>query len=292
MTIIWHGQSFFELITKDKDGKELKIVLDPFDEGLGLKVPKTEARILIISHQHSDHNNEKAISAPASGSPPFLGDEPSIHLHSTLKGFAGDESSIHLHSTLKGFVIEEPGEYEINGVYVQGIPALGEVIIYLIETEDMKICHLGDFGQKELSPEQLDQLGDIDILMVPIGGVGTIDAKGASKIISQIEPKLVIPMRYQIPEQQRRVEMKRQLHRPPELKLKLDHPSDSEGGRRSKKQVSSPVSPSARQTKFFDPLEQFLKEMGSPAIEPQKKLKIKSSDLPKEKIQIIVLEPS
>ena len=292
MTIIWHGQSFFELITKDKDGKELKIVLDPFDEGLGLKVPKTEARILIISHQHSDHNNEKAISAPASGSPPFLGDEPSIHLHSTLKGFAGDESSIHLHSTLNGFVIEEPGEYEINGVYVQGIPALGEVIIYLIETEDMKICHLGDFGQKELSPEQLDQLGDIDILMVPIGGVGTIDAKGASKIISQIEPKLVIPMRYQIPEQQRRVEMKRQLHRPPELKLKLDHPSDSEGGRRSKKQVSSPVSPSARQTKFFDPLEQFLKEMGSPAIEPQKKLKIKSSDLPKEKIQIIVLEPS
>ena len=291
MTIIWHGQSFFELITKDKDGKELKIVLDPFDEGLGLKVPKTEARILIISHQHSDHNNEKAISAPASGSPPFLGDEPSIHLHSTLKGFAGDESSIHLHSTLNGFVIEEPGEYEINGVYVQGIPALGEVIIYLIETEDMKICHLGDFGQKELSPEQLDQLGDIDILMVPIGGVGTIDAKGASKIISQIEPKLVIPMRYQIPEQQRRVEMKRQLHRPPELKLKLDHPSDSEGGRRSKKQVSSPVSPSARQTKFFDPLEQFLKEMGSPAIEPQKKLKIKSSDLPKEKIQIIVLEP-
>ena len=293
MTIIWHGQSFFELITKDKDGKELKIVLDPFDEGLGLKVPKTEARILIISHQHSDHNNEKAISAPASGSPPFLGDEPSIHLHSTLKGFAGDESSIHLHSTLKGFagdessihlhstlngfVIEEPGEYEINGVYVQGIPALGEVIIYLIETEDMKICHLGDFGQKELSPEQLDQLGDIDILMVPIGGVGTIDAKGASKIISQIEPKLVIPMRYQIPEQQRRVEMKRQLHRPPELKLKLDHPSDSEGGRK---------------TKFFDPLEQFLKEMGSPAIEPQKKLKIKSSDLPKEKIQIIVLEPS
>ena len=277
MTIIWHGQSFFELITKDKDGKELKIVLDPFDEGLGLKVPKTEARILIISHQHSDHNNEKAISAPASGSPPFLGDEPSIHLHSTLKGFAGDEPSIHLHSTLNGFVIEEPGEYEINGVYVQGIPALGEVIIYLIETEDMKICHLGDFGQKELSPEQLDQLGDIDILMVPIGGVGTIDAKGASKIISQIEPKLVIPMRYQIPEQQRRVEMKRQLHRPPELKLKLDHPSDSEGGRK---------------TKFFDPLEQFLKEMGSPAIEPQKKLKIKSSDLPKEKIQIIVLEPS
>jgi hypothetical protein len=224
MIIIWHGQSFFELVTKDKEGKEIKIVLDPFDEGLGLKVPKTEARILIISRQRSDHNNEKAISGE-----PFLGDEPSIHLHS---------------STLKGFVIEEPGEYEINDVYVQGIPA-GEVIIYLIETEGIKICHLGDFGQKELTPEQLDQLGDIDILMVPIGGVGTIDAKGASKIISQIEPKLVIPMHYQIPK----------------LKLKLNS------------------------------LEQFLKEMGSPVIEVQKKLKVKSLDLSKEKMQIVVLEP-
>lgn len=228
MTIIWHGQSFFEIVTKDKEGKELKIVLDPFDENIGLKVPKTEARILLITHKHSDHSNKKAISAPKSGYPPFLGDEPSIHLHSTLKGF----------------VIEEPGEYEINGVYVQAIPALGEVIIYLIETEGIKICHLGDFGQKELTPEQLDQIGDIDILMVPIGGVYTIDAKGASKIISQIEPKLVIPMHY----------------RPPELKLKLN------------------------------PLEQFLKEMGSPAIEVQKKLKVKSSDLPKEKTQIVVLE--
>ena len=217
MNIIWHGQSFFEIVTKDKEGKELKIVLDPFNESIGLKIPKTEARILLITHQHHDHSNKKAIS----GSP---------------------------------FLIEEPGEYEINGVYVQGIPAFhdntqgkerGEVTIYLIETEDIRICHLGDFGQKELTPEQLDQIGDIDILIVPIGGIYTIDAKGASKIISQIEPKLVIPMHYQIPK----------------LKLKLNS------------------------------LEQFLKEMGSPAIEAQKKLKIKSSNLSKERTEIAVLEP-
>lgn len=207
MTIIWHGQSFFEIVTKDKERKELKIVLDPFDESIGLKIPKTEARILLISHQHPDHSNKKAISGSY-------------------------------------FLIEEPGEYEINGIHIQGISA-GEVTIYVIETEDIKICHLGDFGQKELTPEQLDQLGDIDVLMVPIGGVYTIDAKGASKIISQIEPKLVIPMHYQISK----------------LKLKLNS------------------------------LEQFLKEMGSPAIESQKKLKIKSSDLSKEKTEIAVLEP-
>lgn len=217
MNIIWHGQSFFEIVTKNKEGKELKIIIDPFDESIGLKVPKTEARILLITHQHPDHSNKKAIG----GSP---------------------------------FLIEEPGEYEINGVHIQGIPAFhddtqgkerGEIITYLIETEDIKICHLGDLGQKELTPEQLDQLGDIDILMVPIGGVYTIDAKGASKIISQIEPKLVIPMHYQIPK----------------LKLKLNS------------------------------LEQFLKEMGSPAIEAQKKLKIKSSNLSKEKTEIAILEP-
>jgi len=217
MNIIWHGQSFFEIVTKDKENKELKIVMDPFDESIGLKVPKTEARILLITHQHSDHSNKKAIS----GTP---------------------------------FLIEEPGEYEINGVYVKGIPAFHDniqgkeredIIVYLIETEDIKICHLGDFGQKELTSEQLDQLGDIDILMVPVGGVYTIDAKGASKIISQIEPKLVIPMHYQIPK----------------LKLKLNS------------------------------LEQFLKEIGSPVIEPQKKLKVRSFNLPKEKMEIAVLEP-
>ncbi|MCK4819098.1 MBL fold metallo-hydrolase, partial [bacterium] len=173
--------------------------------------------ILLITHQHPDHSNKKAINNSA-------------------------------------FLIEEPGEYEINGVYVKGIPAFhdddqgkkrGEVIIYLIETEDIRICHLGDFGQKELTSEQLDQLGNIDILMVPVGGIYTIDAKGASKIISQIEPKLVIPMHYQIPK----------------LKLKLNS------------------------------LEQFLKEMGSSAIEPQKKLKIKSFNLPKEKTEIAVFEP-
>ena len=217
MNIVWHGQSFFEIVAKDKESKELKIVIDPFDESIGLKVPKTEARILLITHQHPDHSNKKAISNSA-------------------------------------FLIEEPGEYEINGVHIKGIPVFhddvqgkerGEVIAYVIETEDIRICHLGDFGQKELTSEQLDQLGDIDILMVPIGGVYTIDAKGASKIISQIEPKLVIPMHYQIPK----------------LKLKLNS------------------------------LEQFLKEMGSSVVEPQKKLKIKSFNLPKEKTEIAVLEP-
>ncbi|MBI2642606.1 MAG: MBL fold metallo-hydrolase, partial [Candidatus Wildermuthbacteria bacterium] len=75
----------------------------------------------------------------------------------------------------------------------------GTNTIYTIEVEDMRLCHLGDFGQKELSAEQLEAIGDIDVLMVPVGGVYTIDAKTASHIVNQIEPKIVLPMHYALP---------------------------------------------------------------------------------------------
>jgi len=216
MTIIWRGQSFFEISTKDINNEELKIAIDPFDKSLGLKVPKIKAQILLITHEHSDHSNKKAIN----GSP---------------------------------FLIEEPGEYEVKGVHIKGIQGFhddsqgkekGKVVFYVIETENMKICHLSDIGQKELTPEQIEEIGDVDILMIPVGGIYTINAKQASNIISQIEPKIVIPMHYQIPK----------------LNLKLNS------------------------------LDQFLKEIGSQKIEPQKKLKIKVSDMPKEIMQTIVFE--
>jgi L-ascorbate metabolism protein UlaG (beta-lactamase superfamily) len=62
----------------------------------------------------------------------------------------------------------------------------------------MMLCHLGDFGEEKLSDEQLDAIGDIDILMVPVGGVSTLNAKEAVEVVSQIEPKIVIPMHYKV----------------------------------------------------------------------------------------------
>jgi len=183
MNIIWHGQSCFELITAPAKNSQIKIVIDPFSEEVGLRVPKLEADILLVSHNHHDHNNVKAVSSPTSASPPFL--------------------------------ISGPGEYEIKNVFIQGVHSWhdnsrgqerGENTIYTIEAEDLKLCHLGDLGQKELTEEQLDRIGEIDILMIPTGGVYTISAKEALKIMSQIEPKITIPMHYQIPK----------------LKLKLD----------------------------------------------------------------------
>jgi len=187
MNIIWHGQSCFQIIARREKNNQVSIVIDPFSEEIGLRVPKLEADILLITHSHHDHDNIKAVS----GNP---------------------------------FLISGLGEYEIKEVYIQGIHSLsaakprlagdetksqrpwGENTIYTIEAEDLKLCHLGDFGQKELTEEQLEKIGEVDILMIPVGGVFTISAKEATKVMSQIEPKIIIPMHYQIPK----------------LKLKLD----------------------------------------------------------------------
>lgn len=171
MHIIWHGQSCFEIIASRQKGEQVKIALDPFSEEIGLDLPKLEPDILLITHDHHDHNNIKGVG----GSP---------------------------------FLISGPGEYERKEIFIQGINSYhdekegkerGQNTVYTIEVEEMRLCHLGDFCQKELTSEQLEKIGEVDILMVPIGGTFTLDAKGASKVISQIEPRIVIPMHYYLP---------------------------------------------------------------------------------------------
>jgi len=172
MNIVWHGQSFFEIGVKNRKEGETKIIIDPFDaDFVGLKFSKTEGDVVLISHNHKDHSNAKGVG----GSP---------------------------------FIIDTPGEYEIKDVFIKGIPAFhdnsngkerGSVIMFTIKAEEMKIGFLSDLGQKELSSDQIDDLGNIDILFIPIGGTYTIGAKDATEIISQIEPGIVIPMHYKIP---------------------------------------------------------------------------------------------
>lgn len=171
MQIIWHGQSCFEIVAQPAKNSQVKLVIDPFSEEIGLKVPKLEADIVLTTHNHYNHNNIKAVS----GSP---------------------------------FLIQGPGEYEIKNVFVQGIAGFhdncqgkerGKNTIYIIEAEDLKLCHLGNLGQQELTNEQLEKIGEVDILMIPVGGTYTISAKEALKIMSQIEPKITIPMHYALP---------------------------------------------------------------------------------------------
>ncbi|OGZ26632.1 MAG: hypothetical protein A2365_01205 [Candidatus Nealsonbacteria bacterium RIFOXYB1_FULL_40_15] len=93
------------------------------------------------------------------------------------------------------FLIDTPGEFDVKDVFVQGIGAKGSTV-YVIKTEGLKLCHLGKIDQEELSSSQLEEIGDVDILLVPVGGEDSLDAKKASAIMSQIEPKITIPMNY------------------------------------------------------------------------------------------------
>jgi L-ascorbate metabolism protein UlaG (beta-lactamase superfamily) len=216
MEIVWHGHSFFEI--KSKENKEqIRIAIDPFSEEVGLKVPKVEADILLISHDHYDHNNKNAI----------LGNY---------------------------FLIENPGEYEIKGVFIKAIKSFhdksdgkerGENLIFLIDSEDLRVCHLGDLGQKELNEKQVEEIGSVDVLMIPIGGVYTISQKEAIKILEQLEPKIIIPMHYSLPK----------------LKIKLDS------------------------------VDKFLKSLGIKSLTPEKKLSIKKENLSSEESKIVLLEP-
>ena len=218
MNINWYGQSCFQISSNQGKNNHVSTLIDPFEESIGLRLPrKLEADAVLITHNHFDHNNVKAVS----GQP---------------------------------FVASCPGEYDIKGIFIQGIPAFhdnvqgkerGRTTIYTIEAEEIKLCHLGDLGQKELTAEQLDKIGDVDILMIPIGGFFTIDAQEAVKIMAQIEPKIIIPMHYRIPN----------------LNIKLDG------------------------------LDKFLKIVGVKKIEPLFKFSIKEKDLPKEEVKIIVLQP-
>lgn len=167
MIITWLGHSCFKL--QDKVGADgVTVITDPYDKETGLKMPNIEADIVTVSHDHHDHNNVDA-----------------------LRG--------------KPFVINCAGEYDFKGVLIEGIDAYhdeeegklrGSNIIYRIEVEDISIVHLGDLGHV-LTNEQLEKLVGTDILLVPVGGKFTLDAKKAVEVISQIEPRIVIPMHYQ-----------------------------------------------------------------------------------------------
>lgn len=171
MQITWFGQSCFQITASRSRGETVDVVIDPFSEEIGLKLPKMTADVLLVTHDHYDHNNKNAV-----GGNPLL--------------------------------FDTPGEYEAKKVFVRGIPSFhdnkegkekGPNIIYTVEVEELRICHLGDLGQAELTPDQLEKIGDIDILMVPVGGEFTLSAKEAMKVMSQIEPRITIPMHYSVP---------------------------------------------------------------------------------------------
>lgn len=164
MTISWFGQSCFRI-----EAKEGSILMDPFAKEIGLKPPRIKDDVITVSHQHFDHNNVADANPEA-------------------------------------FIIQNPGEYEKQGIAIRGIASFhddksgaerGPNTIYVVKAEEMTLCHLGDLGHA-LSDAQVEAIGDVDILMIPVGGTYTIDAKKAAEVIGQIEPKIIIPMHYKV----------------------------------------------------------------------------------------------
>ncbi|MFY9463327.1 MAG: MBL fold metallo-hydrolase [Candidatus Sungiibacteriota bacterium] len=166
MVITWYGQACFKIQSGD-----LVIAIDPFDKEIGFTPPRFRADVAMVTHGHHDHANLES-----------LGGEP--------------------------FAITGPGEYEVKGVLVRGIETFHDAArgrerglntIYVIEVEGVRILHMGDFGEEKMREETLEAIGDIDILMIPVGGVYTIEGDAAAKIARQIESSIVIPMHYKIP---------------------------------------------------------------------------------------------
>lgn len=172
MNIQYYGHSCFKITTKSEGRNTDGVVafMDPFDKKIGLKPPQGRADVVFISHnQHDDHNNAGAIK-----------DNP--------------------------VVIDAPGEYSVKGINVTGIDSFhddkegaerGRNTIFVLDTEDIRICHLGDLGV-DLTVKQLEKIGDVDILMIPIGGKYTIDSKQAVEITRKLSPSVVIPIHYKI----------------------------------------------------------------------------------------------
>ena len=217
MQISWYGQSCFKIVSG-----QTTIILDPFSKDIGLTPPRGKADLLLVSDSNIALDDMSQIDA--------------------------------------GFVINGAGEYEVGGIHINGIAvfhkneddeAIKISTIYTITVEGVRVCHLADLS-KEQAVGVLDKMGQVDILMLPVGGpyklgkteIASLDADKALGVIGDIDPRIVIPMNFKIPK----------------LNVALDGP------------------------------EKFLKAIGNPELEALDKYTIKKRDLPQEGRQIILMK--
>ena len=168
MEITFLGHACFRI-----RGRDAAVVVDPYSKSLGLPTQqpsKFGADILAISHDHPGHNNAAMVGC-------------------------------------KPRVVDGPGEYEIQGVGLRGVGAyhdgekggrFGEVTLFAIEIDDVVVAHLGDLGH-QLSEQQQEALGSVDVLLLPVGGGNCLGPTQAAAVANQIEPRVVVPMHYKLP---------------------------------------------------------------------------------------------
>lgn len=164
MEITWYGLSCFRLVERGL----ASVVTDPYDASVGLPAPKLRADVITVSHDAPGHNNVAAVK--------------------------GERR-----------VIQGPGEFEIGGVFITGISTAVSTAqgngsrpntLYLIDFDGLTVAHLGDLAHVP-SQSQIEDLGTVDVALVPVGGGGALNPAQAAEVISLIEPKIVVPMHYQ-----------------------------------------------------------------------------------------------
>ncbi len=165
MIIRWHGHSCFEIDTG------ARIVIDPHDgRSIGLRPPRASADLVLITHDHFDHNAVRVVNG-------------------SFK------------------VIKEPGEYAFSGIKIKGIKAYhdtengrrrGEITMFKVISEGISLLHVGDLGHV-LLPDQISEIGHVDVLMTPVGGTYTVGPKEAYENVKLLKPSVIIPMHYKVP---------------------------------------------------------------------------------------------
>lgn len=163
MKIKWLGHSCFLITNK----RGINILTDPFDDTLGYKMTKEKINIITISHEHYDHNNTMGIK----GKPVVLKGTVNRDTHKMIfKGISSYHDSVY-------------GKNRGNNT------------IFIIKTDEMVLCHLGDLGHV-LENKQLEEINQVDILFIPVGGYYTLNHIQADQVIEQLKPKIVLPMHY------------------------------------------------------------------------------------------------
>jgi len=168
LDIIWNGHACFRL-----RGRETTVVTDPYDRSTGFPPLKLSADVVTISHRHPHHSYVEVVS-PVSD---------------------------------RVRIVDGPGEYEMAGSLIEGVATyrdkqrgktLGRNTAFVIHLDDVSVCHLGALAHT-LSSSQIEALKDADVLLIPVGGGTALDAAGAAEVVSQLEPRIVVPMYYGTP---------------------------------------------------------------------------------------------
>jgi L-ascorbate metabolism protein UlaG (beta-lactamase superfamily) len=163
MELTWHGLSCFRM----RERGMATVVTDPYSPDLGLPPLKLKADLITVSHDAPGHNH--------------------------VKGIKGHR-----------LVIEGPGEFEVGNVFVTGITMASEVkrkngsgpnTLYVFDFDGLTVAHLGDLSYVP-TQSQIEDLGAVDVALVPVGGGGALAPGEAAEVISLIEPSIVVPMHY------------------------------------------------------------------------------------------------